>query len=136
MVARYGMANGLSLTRLLGPDSAAFLGDDTPWGDIAEETKAAADAAIRELINEAVATATVVIDKHRAVLEHIAVQLREHETVEGEPLRALMDEAKARMENGSANGTRRTSRASATSRPRTGRSTRSGEWSATRQPAG
>jgi hypothetical protein len=91
------MADGLSLTRLLGPDSAAFLGDDTPWGDIAEETKASADAAIRELINEAVATATVVLEKHRPVLEHIAVQLREHETVEGEPLRALMEEAKARM---------------------------------------
>jgi cell division protease FtsH len=98
MVARYGMANDGSLTRLLGPDSSAFLGDDTPWGDIAEETKAAADAAIRELVNEAVATATVVLEKHRPVLEHIAVQLREHETVEGEPLRRLMDEAKQMMD--------------------------------------
>jgi cell division protease FtsH len=97
MVARYGMTEDLSLTRLLGPDSAAFLGDDTPWGDIAEETKAAADAAIRKLITEAVTTATVVLEKHRPVLEHIAVQLREHETVEGEPLRRLIDDANKLM---------------------------------------
>ena len=99
MVARYGMAHGLSLTRLLGPDSSAFLGDETPWGDIAEETKATADAAIRELIHEAAATATVILNKHRHVLEHIAVELREHEVVEGEALRALMDQAKVLMHN-------------------------------------
>ena len=93
MVARYGMAPGLENARLLGVDSSAFLGEDTPWGDIAEETKAAADAAIRTLLRDAVAAATALLERHRSALELVAVELREHETLEGLALVAVLERA-------------------------------------------
>lgn len=97
MVARYGMAAGLEHTRLLGPDSSAFLGDETPWGDIAEETKAAADAAIRQLLLEAVTTAGLLLERHRPALDLVAAELREHETLEGLPLLAVLERASTTM---------------------------------------
>jgi cell division protease FtsH len=113
MVARYGMATGLEHIRLLGPDSAAYLGDDTPWGDIAEETKASADAAIRGLLTEAVTTATLLLERHREALELVAAELRTHETLEGVPLLTVLDAASQSMNNAAPKPrTRRTARAS------------------------
>ena len=93
MVARYGMAAGLENTRLLGMDSSAFLGEDTPWGDIAEETKAAADAAIRGLLADAVKSASVLLVQHRDALDLVAAELLEHEVLEGLALVAVLERA-------------------------------------------
>src|SRR6059058_3876211 len=41
MVARFGMADEVAPLRLYGPDSSAYLGEETPLADIASETKAA-----------------------------------------------------------------------------------------------
>ena len=97
MVARYGMAAGLENTRLLGPDSSAYLGEDTPWGDIAEATKASADAAIRSLLAEAVGAATTLLQRHRVALELVAEELRTHETLEGVTLLTVLDAATQAM---------------------------------------
>ena len=97
MVARYGMAAGLENTRLLAPDSSAYLGEDTPWGDIAEETKASADAAIRSLLAEAVSEATTLLQRHRPALELVAEELRTHETLEGVTLLTVLDAATQAM---------------------------------------
>jgi cell division protease FtsH len=112
MVARWGMAPGLAHARLLGPDSAAFLGDDTPWGDIAEQTKAAADEAIRGLLEEAADHALLLLERHRAAYEQVAVALREHETLEGEALEKLLERTRAALANGHSTRprTRRTAR--------------------------
>jgi len=97
MVARYGMTEGLEHMRLLGPDSSAFLGDDTPWGDIAEATKAAADSAIRDLLVEAVTAATLLLERHRLALELVAEELRTHETLEGTVLLSVLEAAQQAM---------------------------------------
>ncbi len=114
MVARYGMARGLEFARLLGPDSSAYLGGETPWGDIAEDTKSAADTAIRVLLQEAHATAAGVLAQHRPALDLVAAELLEHETLEGVTLLAVLERAGAAMKG----------RSSATTRPRTRRTTR------------
>ena len=112
MVARYGMAPGLEFTRLLGPDSGAYLGAETPWGDIAEDTKAAADTAIRALLREAAASAREVLQAHRPSLDLVAAELLEHETLEGVTLLAVLDRVGEVM------------RSASTARPRTRRTTR------------
>jgi cell division protease FtsH len=97
MVARFGMSEEVGMARLFGPDASAFLGDDTPLADISSETKAAADAAIRRLINEAETTATVLLEHYREQLDGFAATLAEHETLEGNALQAQLDDLRAKM---------------------------------------
>jgi cell division protease FtsH len=111
MVARYGMARGLEFVRLLGADSSAYLGDETPWGDIAEATRSAADEAIRALLREAAESAREVLEKHRPALDLVASVLLEHETLEGVSLLAVLERAGEVMKD----------RPSDTPRPRTRR---------------
>jgi cell division protease FtsH len=108
MVARYGMAPGLEHIRLLGTDASAYLGEDTPWGDIAEETKAAADVAIRVMLRDAVEAATALLEQHRSALELVAVELREHETLEGLALVAVLERATQELAGASKPRSRRT----------------------------
>jgi len=98
MVARFGMTDEVGMTRLFGPDSSAFLGDETPLADISAETKAAADAAIRRLISEAETEARVLLEHHRTVLDTFAATLAEVETLEGAPLQRHLDDLRARMQ--------------------------------------
>jgi cell division protease FtsH len=97
MVARFGMSEEVGMARLFGPDSSAFLGDETPLSDISTETKAAMDAAIRRLIMEAERTATVLLDHYRAQLDSFAATLAEHETLEGNALQAHLDDLRLQM---------------------------------------
>jgi cell division protease FtsH len=97
MVARFGMAEEVAPLRLLGPDAAAFLGDETPLADIAPETKAALDQAIRRLMTEAQTSAAVLLEHHRAVLDDFAATLTEHETLEGAMLQAHLDALQKKM---------------------------------------
>jgi cell division protease FtsH len=86
MVARYGMVEELTPVRLLAPDGAAFLGEVTPWGEIAEQTRGTADTAIRQLLQDAASVAAGVVELHRRSLEDVAAALLEHETLEGDLL--------------------------------------------------
>jgi len=97
MVARFGMTDEIGMARLYGPDSSAFLGDDTPLADISSETKAAMDAAIRRLIAEAESTATVLLEHHRNVLDSFAATLAEAETLEGVALQKHLDDLRGQM---------------------------------------
>ncbi|HET7529694.1 MAG TPA: ATP-dependent zinc metalloprotease FtsH [Mycobacteriales bacterium] len=97
MVARFGMAEEIAPLRLFGPDSAAFLGDETPLADIAPETKAALDQAVRRLMAEAQTSAGVLLEHHRSVLDDFATTLNEHETLEGAVLQAHLDALQAKM---------------------------------------
>jgi cell division protease FtsH len=98
MVARFGMSDEVGMARLFGPDSSAFLGDETPLSDISSETKAALDAAIRRLITEAERTATVLLEHYRLQLDMFAATLSEHETLEGNSLQTELDNLRAQME--------------------------------------
>jgi len=97
MVARFGMSQEVGMARLFGPDSSAFLGDETPLADISSETKAALDVAIRRLISEAERTATVLLEHYRVQLDSFAATLAEHETLEGNALQAELDNLRAKM---------------------------------------
>jgi cell division protease FtsH len=98
MVARFGMSDELGMARLFGPDSSAFLGDETPLADISAETKASLDAAIRRLIAEAQTEATVLLEHHRQLLDSFAATLAQAETLEGVALQAHLDDLRARMQ--------------------------------------
>jgi cell division protease FtsH len=97
MVARFGMSQEVGMARLYGPDSSAFLGDETPLADISSETKAAMDVAIRRLITDAERTATVLLEHYRLQLDSFAATLAEHETLEGNALQAQLDALRAQM---------------------------------------
>src|SRR4051812_42728448 len=97
MVARFGMAEEVSPMRLLGPDASAFLGDETPLADIAPETKAALDQALRRLMTEAQTSATALLEHHRSILDEFAGTLNEHETLEGALLQAHLDALQGKM---------------------------------------
>src|SRR5438309_1813974 len=97
MVARFGMSDEIGMARLFGPDSSAFLGDETPLSDISSETKATADAAIRRLIAEAQTEATVLLEHHRQVLDAFAATLAEAETLEGVALQAQLESLRGQM---------------------------------------
>jgi ATP-dependent Zn protease len=94
------MSHDLGTSRLLVHDSASFIGDQTPWGDIADETKAAADAAIRELLTQATDAAAQILQRNRGAFEYVARELREHETLEGELLHSVVQSARAQLGDG------------------------------------
>ena len=98
MVARFGMSDEIGMTRLFGPDSSAFLGDETPLADISSDTKAAADGAVRRLIAEAETEARVLLEHHRRPLDAFAATLAEAETLEGAALQTRLDELRATMQ--------------------------------------
>jgi cell division protease FtsH len=97
MVARFGMADEVAPLRLYGSDSSAYLGEETPLADIAPETKAALDQAIRRLLQEAQTTAAVLLEHHRSLLDEFAATLDEHETLEGVVLQEQLDTLQAKM---------------------------------------
>ena len=97
MVARYGMVEELTPLRLLGPDAGAFLGEVTPWGDIAEATRGTADSAIHQLLQDATSAARTVVELHRESLDELAAALLEHETLEGELLEEATSAVRARL---------------------------------------
>jgi cell division protease FtsH len=98
MVARFGMSDEIGMARLFGPDSSAFLGDETPLADISSETKAAADGAIRRLIADAETEARVLLEHHRATLDNFAATLSEAETLEGVALQTALDDLRNQMQ--------------------------------------
>src|SRR4051794_23290391 len=97
MVARFGMSGEIGMARLFGPDSSAFLGDETPLADISAETKASLDTAIRRLIAEAETEATVLLEHHRQVLDSFAATLAEAETLEGVALQTQLANLRGQM---------------------------------------
>ncbi|HET7530962.1 MAG TPA: ATP-dependent zinc metalloprotease FtsH [Mycobacteriales bacterium] len=97
MVARFGMADEVAPLRLYGSDSSAYLGEETPLADIAPETKASLDQAIRRLLQEAQTTSAVLLEHHRALLDEFAATLAEHETLEGVVLQEQLDALQSKM---------------------------------------
>jgi cell division protease FtsH len=97
MVARFGMADEVAPLRLYGSDSSAYLGEETPLADIAPETRAALDQAIKRLLIEAQTTASVLLEHHRKVLDEFAATLVEVETLEGVPLQEQLDLLQQKM---------------------------------------
>ncbi|MGD9835186.1 MAG: ATP-dependent zinc metalloprotease FtsH [Piscinibacter sp.] len=92
MVTRYGMDESLGHVTYEPPRSAtpelALLGGSPPR-TLSEETMKRIDAAVAGLVAAGFATATVLLTKHRAVLEQGAARLLDHETLAEDDLREL-----------------------------------------------
>jgi cell division protease FtsH len=100
MVARFGMAPEVAPLRLLGSDSSAFLGEETPFADISGDTKATAEAAIRRLMQEGLRTAETVLEQHRGALDDFAATLTKFETLEGDLLFENLEELQRTLDRG------------------------------------
>jgi cell division protease FtsH len=90
MVMRYGMSAKICSISISGGQEV-FLGRD--WGKertYSEKTAETVDAEVRRLVEDAEKRATVLLKKHRKVLDKLAQILLEKEVVEGYELDALL----------------------------------------------
>jgi cell division protease FtsH len=97
MVMRFGMSDEIGLMRLFSTDSSAYLGEETPLSDVASETKADGDRAVRRLLQEAELDAEVLLEHHRSLLDEFADVLGTEETLEGAILQQHLDTLQGKM---------------------------------------
>ena len=83
MVTEYGMSESLGPMRFGQPQGEVFLGRDLAHSpDYSEEVAASIDAEVRRLIESAHNAARHILETNRAVLDRLASDLIEHETLE------------------------------------------------------
>ena len=90
MVTEFGMSEALGPLRLGQPQGEVFLGRDfntTP--DYSDEVAARIDAEVRNLVEGAHAVAREILETNRAVLDEMASELVDHETLEVERVQAI-----------------------------------------------
>jgi cell division protease FtsH len=90
MVTEFGMSDSLGPMRFGHPQGEVFLGRDfTSTPDYSDEVAASIDTEVRGLIEAAHAVALEVLVQNRAVLDRLAAELIEHETLETERVHEL-----------------------------------------------
>ncbi|NJN57781.1 MAG: ATP-dependent metallopeptidase FtsH/Yme1/Tma family protein [Leptolyngbyaceae cyanobacterium SL_5_9] len=91
MVMRFGMSDRLGPVALGRQQGNMFLGRDiASERDFSEETAAAVDDEVRNLVEQAYRRAKAVLVDNRPVLDHLAEMLIERETVDAEELQDLL----------------------------------------------
>jgi cell division protease FtsH len=91
MVTRFGMSDRLGPVALGRSQGGMFLGRDiAAERDFSEDTAAAIDEEVSELVAEAYRRATEVLAANRPVLDELAEMLVEKETVDAEQLQELL----------------------------------------------
>ncbi len=91
MVTRFGMSEKLGPVALGRQQGNMFLGRDImSERDFSEETAAAVDEEVRQLVDSAYARAKKVLTENRHVLDQLAEMLVEKETVDAEELQDLL----------------------------------------------
>ncbi len=91
MVTRFGMSDRLGPVALGRSQGGMFLGRDIAADrDFSEDTAAAIDEEVSELVAEAYRRATGVLTANRPVLDELAEMLVEKETVDAEQLQELL----------------------------------------------
>jgi cell division protease FtsH len=91
MVTRFGMSDKLGPVALGRSQGGMFLGRDiAAERDFSEDTAAAIDEEVSELVAEAYRRATEVLTGNRPVLDELAEMLVERETVDAEELQELL----------------------------------------------
>jgi cell division protease FtsH len=89
---RYGMSSEVGPVRVVQNDAELFLGRDLLADQrLSSQTLEAVDAAVRSLVTEAQEAATVLLKRHRAVLDSVADALVEEESLDATTLAALLD---------------------------------------------
>ncbi len=93
MITRFGMSDRLGPVALGRSQGGMFLGRDiAAERDFSEDTAAAIDEEVSELVAQAYRRATEVLTANRAVLDELAELLVEKETVDAEELQQLLIE--------------------------------------------
>ncbi|MGP1385758.1 MAG: ATP-dependent zinc metalloprotease FtsH3 [Thainema sp.] len=94
MVTRFGMSDRLGPVALGRQQGNMFLGRDiNSERDFSEETAAAIDDEVRNLVEQAYRRAKQVLTENRTVLDHLSEMLVEKETVDAEELQQLLNES-------------------------------------------
>ncbi len=90
MVTEYGMSTEVGSVRLAGSSGEVFMGRDMGHGrDYSERVAAMVDSEVRQLMDRAMREATEALNTNRAVLDELAEQLLEKETLLEAELAAL-----------------------------------------------
>ncbi|MGB3518711.1 MAG: ATP-dependent zinc metalloprotease FtsH3 [Elainellaceae cyanobacterium] len=98
MVMRFGMSDRLGPVALGRQQGNMFLGRDiAAERDFSEETAAAVDDEVRNLVDQAYRRAKSVLVDNRTVLDHLAQMLVERETVDAEELQELLASSDVKM---------------------------------------
>ncbi len=98
MVTRFGMSDRLGPVALGRQQGNMFLGRDiAAERDFSEETAAAIDDEVRNLVEQAYRRAKAVLNENRSVLDLLAQMLVERETVDSEELQDLLASNEVRM---------------------------------------
>jgi cell division protease FtsH len=98
MVTRFGMSDRLGPIALGRSQGGMFLGRDImAERDFSEETAAAIDDEVRNLVEQAYRRAKMVLTENRAVLNALADMLIERETVDSEELQELLATSDVKM---------------------------------------
>jgi cell division protease FtsH len=91
MVTRFGMSDRLGPVALGRSQGGMFLGRDiAAERDFSEDTAAAIDEEVSQLVAEAYKRATAVLNGNRKVLDELAELLMERETVDADDLQELL----------------------------------------------
>jgi ATP-dependent Zn protease len=80
---------------LLASDIDAFLGSDSGFSSLGSQTHEEFDAEVRRLLEEAEAAARSILTEQREILDEMATQLEDLETLEGKALEALVSRVPA-----------------------------------------
>jgi cell division protease FtsH len=95
MVTEYGMSDHLGPMRFGHPQGEVFLGRDfTSTPDYSDDVASSIDAEVRALIESAHTAARSVLAENRDVLDRIAAELVEHETLEAERVQELFSDVR------------------------------------------
>ncbi len=98
MVTRFGMSDRLGPVALGRAQGGMFLGRDImAERDFSEETAAAIDDEVRNLVDQAYRRAKSVLTENRLVLDALAAMLVERETVDAEELQDLLATSDVKM---------------------------------------
>ncbi|MFM6405863.1 MAG: cell division protein FtsH, partial [Microcystis sp.] len=91
MVTRFGMSDRLGPVALGRQNGNVFLGRDIASDrDFSDETAAAIDEEVRNLVEQAYRRAKEVLVNNRAILDQLAQMLVEKETVDAEELQNIL----------------------------------------------
>jgi cell division protease FtsH len=113
MVTEYGMSDALGPMRFGQPQGEVFLGRDIGHSpDYSDEVAATIDDEVRRLIQWAHEAAREILETNRAVLDRLATDLIEHETLETERVQQIFNEVRL-WDGAVSDGTGRASAAAA-----------------------
>jgi len=97
MVTEFGMSEDLGPIAYGQKDELVFLGREIgEQRDYSDQTAHAIDEEVRRIVETAFRKARGILDEHRAVLDQIAQRLIEVETLEGDSLQELLNQAGVR----------------------------------------